>query len=230
MRALKLIAVLSVAMFGASVALADSTDPQLTPVRGPSGSPPPPESTSFLVPGDSQTTPTPGITEFTVSAGQTLVEEVLSVANPSDALNVTCGVSNALMDGGTFSSALGGFASTYNSATQTSTCTYTAFTGEGAAVDDGSLLTEAMLEGNCAAYNGSNELEDPSGIAADCIGIPGGTPNSDVVFSVLNESDTAITVTADSTVVPEPSSAAMLTLGLVGLGFLAYRRRQQLAL
>ena len=56
--------------------------------------------------------------------------------------------------------------------------------------------------------------------------------SGNLAFSDLGPSDFQGTLLADvsvSSAVPEPSTWAMMILGFVGLGFMAYRRKNQMA-
>jgi|GEM_PF-3623540 hypothetical protein len=205
-----------------SIALAQGSDPIGVPTRGPTGSPP---CSGSLTLGN-------GTDDCTVAAGQdaTSVTIVFPSADFTNGETVTCGISNAFLDGGPTELVNGvlGFAPTItgSGASATAACTWTVFTGTN---NDppGENESVAQMETECYLTNLTNSLppslryNDPD----DCAGVPGGTTNSDLVYSITG----AVTgpgddIVALTTGVPEPSSASLLLLGLVGLGFFARRK------
>jgi len=170
---------------------------------------------------------------YTVPDGDTAT--TISIVLPAADVNagVTCGISNAFLDGGTTELVGGvlGFAPTITGtgASETATCTWYAYTGPNT---DPPGTTESVAQMNLDCYltnvvNVSSKLPllDPDDCAG-VTGVPGGAYN-DVIFTIVDPvtgGGSADDITANTTGVPEPSSASLLLLGLVGLGFFARRK------
>jgi len=167
--------------------------------------------------------------DCTVAGGQaaTSVTIVLPSADFTGGESVTCGISNAFLDSGPTQLINGilGFLPTYNPATNTDSCTWNVFTGTNP--DEGTESVKQM-EADCWRTNATNSLPRPLQFndPDDCAGVPGGTSNSDIVYSITGAvtGSPADDIVAITTGVPEPSSASLLLLGLVGLGFFARRK------
>jgi len=215
MSSLKLLAVLGVLMLGASVALADGTDPIISPGRGPTGSPPaePEVSLDVICP-----TSICGVVvdDFTVNDG-TLTAVSVTFPEQDVSLGITCGQSDAFLDLGLFNG---------------NTCKYSAYSGSmGEVIQDLSETDAgiATLEAECLAYNeyGSsppnNSTVTPD--AAACIGIPSGTDQSDLQ-TLIQGAVEGVPLTANLVITPEPSSLALLVLGLGFVAIFACRRKQ----
>lgn len=213
MKFIKAVCFLALLVTSASFALADGIDPIVSPGRAHTGSP-------GLTPIVDLDVPNSGLVtdDFTVQDG---VLTAVSITLPAVdvALGVTCGVSNAFLDGGTFDLRKGGFAPVLNQ-NGTATCNYTSFTGT--TPDDPGEANESVLkmELDCTLTN-LGVIRD----ADDCAGVPSGTDDSDVRFTVFGGVGGA-DLTANSTIsgVPEPASACLLMFGLSGLGVIRRRR------
>jgi hypothetical protein len=229
------IAFLAVVVLGLSAAItrADGVDPLGAPVRGPTKSLGPfganqgvpicdssDASDCSTVSGDMITD------DYDVENGT--VEEISITFPAADvALGVTCGVSNAFVDGGKYNATLGGFAPVLNG-DGTATCNYGQYPTppnyRTVGLTDSEIL---QLEALCTATNmgGPNNPDD-------CEGVPAGTDYSDVDFVItgaipaLPGSPDAIGSVAAIVITPEPTSLALLALGI---GSLAFFYRRQLA-
>jgi hypothetical protein len=198
------------------MALADGIDPRVTPGRGPTGSPD--FTTSFALTGSG---------DFTVVNGTvTAISINLPAADVSAGFVLTCGVSNAFLDGGaaTFDKT-GVYFNPVSDPTTGQTCNYTSFTGVN---NDPAGSNESILQQEIECYaTNLGLLHD----ADDCAGVPQDTSDNhsqsgDVTFSVsgpLPGPDLApLGVTA--VITPEPASFSLLLVGLTGV--FAYRRRK----
>jgi hypothetical protein len=208
MKLLKAMCFLVLLATSASLALADGIDPIVSPGRSHTGSPQLLPVVSLDVPNSNLVTD-----DFTVEGG---VVTAVSITLPAVdvALGVTCGPSNAFLDGGTFNIRTGGFAPVFNT-DGTATCSYTSFTGTPPNEPSESV---SRMELDCTLTN-LGALHD----ADDCAGVPSGTTDSDVRFSIFGGVPDA-DLTANSVITPEPASACLLMFGLTGLG--AIRRRR----
>jgi hypothetical protein len=208
---------LGVTLLSAGMALADGIDPRVTPGRGPTGSPP---FTSVFDLTGSET--------FTVVNGTvTAISINLPEADVSAGFVLTCGVSNAFLDGpgAVHVDLMGAYFNAASDPTTGQTCNYTSFTGVN---NDPAGSNESILqqEIECTATN-LGLINDPD----DCAGVPQDTSanqsqSGDVKFTVsgpLPGPDLApLGVTA--VITPEPASFSLLLVGLTGV--FAYRRRK----
>ena len=210
MKLLKAVCFLVLLVTSASLALADGIDPIVSPSRGRTGSPPLTPTLTLDVPNSGLVTD-----DFTVKNG---VVTAVSITFPAAdvALGVTCGASNAFLDGGKFSLRKGGFAPVSNS-NGTATCNYTSFTGT---PPDEPRESVSRMELDCTLTN-LGVIRDSD----DCSGIPSGTDFSDLKFTIKGgKPDVGLTANSTISGVPEPASACLLMFGLTGLGVIRRRR------
>lgn len=101
---LKVVCFVALLVTSASFALADGIDPIVSPGRAHTGSPPLTPTVDLDVPNSQLVTD-----DFTVDNG---VVTAVSITLPAVdvALGVTCGPSNAFLDGGAYNAKKGGFA------------------------------------------------------------------------------------------------------------------------
>jgi PEP-CTERM motif len=212
MKVLKVAALLGLGFLSASMAFADGVDPRASPGRGPTGSPPFGASQNIPV-ADSGIV----VDDYTVVNG---LVTAISITFPAVdvALGVTCGASNAFLDGGKYNAQIGGFAPVMN-ADGTATCNWgPPYPTPPNYRTPGGNIPE--LEALCLATNtgGPNNPQD-------CEGVPAGTAFSDVVFTIEGAvPDVDLGSTGTIVTTPEPASLALLVLGLGSLA-LFYRRR-----
>ena len=153
----------------AVAAKADGIDPRVTPSRGSTGSP------VFLPALSLPVTSSLQVDEYTVGAGGVVTSISITLPAADVALGVTCGVSNAFIDGGAYNGTTG-FAPVLN-ANGTATCNYTTFTG----ITNNEGESVLTLEHDCTSDNESSLISPDFD---DCAGVPGGTTNSDVIFTI----------------------------------------------
>lgn len=228
------IALLAVVVLGlsATIARADGVDPLGAPGRGPTNSLGPFGAVQGVPVCDSS-----DASDCSTVSGNTITDdydvengtvEEISITFPAAdvALGVTCGVSNAFVDGGKYNATLGGFAPVLNG-DGTATCNWGQYPTPPNFRTLGMTAQQIMqLEALCTASNmgGPNNPDD-------CEGVPSGTAFSDVVFTItgaipaLPGSPDALGSTALIANTPEPTSLALLVLGIGSLAFF-YRRRQ----
>jgi hypothetical protein len=90
--------------------------------------------------------------------------------------------------------------------------------------------TETFTLSNGFSTSVSNTANISSGPNSEFIGFISTVPFNTITLSVPNGQSLAIAdFTTATSAVPEPSTWAMMLLGFAGLGFMAYRRKQQTA-
>ena len=229
MKLVKMFWLVALVLCTASLALADSTDPRVSPGVGP-GHSPTCESSGTLVGPD-----------CAVQSGTATGISISLADSSGDTL--TCGVSNAFLDAPTTGSTFHfdpatdptapWYFTAFNNGT-TQTCNYTSFTG----VNDESpteiayenntlapcvlnvLASCTIAQNDCTLTNISMGLGTRYNDADDCAGVPTG---SDLVYNVVGATSNDV-LTGSISGVPEPASLSLLMIGLVGL--FMYRRRK----
>ncbi len=207
---------------------------KITPNRGPTGSPPCGSSLTLAVTSAGNNFPFADDEDNCTAEDGTVT--ALSITFPTvDALaGVTCGISNAFLDGGVdgetgyYISSLGGFSPVINNpgANETATCYYTTFTG--VSKQPPGIETIPRMEQDCSVTNFEYTATSPKLVdAEDCAGVPDPGSFSDVDFTItgaVGGVSLAGTTTVTPTPTPEPASLAFLVLGLGSLGLFVRRR------
>jgi len=215
-------ALLAVVVLGlsATIARADGVDPVAAPGRGPTGSPTCGAALDLSVSSSGT------VTDDCTVVGGTITEISITFPEADVELGITCGVSDAFVDGGIYDPATGGFAAVPDTnGDGGETCNWGKYPTPPNYRTPGMTAAQiAQLEALCLATN-SGGANNPQ----DCEGVPAGTDYSDVEFVITGAipgvSLSGTEVITPTVVTPEPTSLALLVLGIGSLAFF-YRRRQ----
>jgi hypothetical protein len=122
----------------------------------------------------------------------------------------------------------GSFAVTFGACTYGSNCTLTNTDGGGANLTYDNLLFPANSIGSQLDGNGVVLLPGPPGSGTTAIGIWDSPSQSFYSYSGVGFENLTTPFNVVAAAAPEPSTWAMMLLGFLGLGFMAYRKKSAL--